>query len=79
MRIVADALDLGDGCLAANVELPLAEPEPHRGRHRLPAAPIGHEQAVLVSPQVLESRHSPLLFRERVSRWVPDPVVEAVR
>src|SRR5271166_37569 len=79
LRIVADALDLGDVCLAANVELPVAEPEPHGGRHRIPAALVGHEEAVLVTSQVFESRNGLLLVCKRASRRVPDPVVEAIR
>ena len=71
-------LTLGDVSLAAGVELPVVEPEPHRRRYRLPAAPVRHQQAVLMALQVFESPHRLLLPGERVGGRVSDPVVEAI-
>jgi hypothetical protein len=48
-------------------------------RNPLPAAFVGHEQAVFVPLQVLESPHSPFVACKRVRGRVSDPVVQAIQ
>src|SRR5207245_434196 len=47
-RVVANAPHLRHVALAADVDLPVAEAKPHRRRHGLAVALVGHEQAVLL-------------------------------
>src|SRR5207302_2607544 len=78
LGVTADALGLGERLPGVEVELAVAQPEPHRAGDRLPALSVGDHHAVPATAEVVEPAGGSLVCSSRrpgAARPVEEPVL----